>query len=311
MAASSATSPFQEAIAAEAELSIVVVSYNTRDRLRACLTSVQRSTGLGTIETIVVDNASSDGSAEMVAAEFPWVHLLRSGANRGFAWANNVALRRARGRRLLLLNPDTEFEPTALADMVAYLDAHPEAAAVGPKLLRADGSLDLAGRRSFPNPTVAFYRLTGLSRAFPRSKRFGRYNLSFLDPEQEADVDAVSGAFMLVRREAIAQVGLLDERFFMYGEDLDWAYRMKERGWRIRYNPSVTVVHYKGESSRQSSRKATVAFFRAMHHFYAKHYRDGTFFALDWLIVCAIYARMGWSLLRDALRPAHLRRVST
>ncbi len=296
---------------ADVELSIVIVNYNTRDRLRDCLTSIQRSTGLGTTETFVVDNASGDGSAEMVATEFPWAQLLRSGANRGFAWANNVALRRARGRRLLLLNPDTEFGPTALADMVAYLDAHPEAAAVGPKLVRGDGSLDLACRRSFPNPKVAFYRLAGLSRAFPRSARFGRYNLSFLDPNQEAEVDAISGAFMLVRREAIAQVGLLDERFFMYGEDLDWAYRMKERGWRIRYNPSVTVVHYKGESSRQSSRKATVAFFRAMHQFYAKHYRDRTVFALDWLIICAIYTRLGWSLLRDALRPPDLRRVST
>ncbi len=293
------------------DLSIVVVNYNTRERLHDCLTSIEQSTGLGRSETFVVDNASGDGSAEMVAAEFPWVQLIQSGANRGYAWANNVALRRASGRRLLLLNPDTQFGPTSLAEMIAFLDAHPETAAVGPKLVRGDGSLDLAGRRSFPNPTIAFYRLTGLSRAFPNSPRFGRYNLSFLDPEQETEVDALSGAFMLLRREAVEEVGLLDERFFMYGEDLDWAYRMKERGWRIRYNPTVTVVHFKGESSRQASRQATVAFFRAMHLFYAKHYRARTVFALDWLIIAAIYARMGWSLLRDALRPPALRRVST
>jgi GT2 family glycosyltransferase len=293
------------------DLSIVVVNYNTRDRLRGCLSSITRSEGLGASETFVVDNASSDGSADMVEAEFPWVQLVRSSTNRGFAWANNVALRRARGKRLLLLNPDTEFGPTALAEMVAYLDAHPEAAAVGPKLVRGDGSLDPACRRSFPSPTIAFYRLSGLSRIFARSRRFARYNLSFLDPDQETEVDGLSGAFMLLRREAVVQVGLLDERFFMYGEDLDWAYRMKERGWRIRYNPLVTVVHYKGESSRQASRQATVAFFRAMHLFYAKHYRAGTAFALDWLIITAIYARMGWSLLRDTLRPPALRRVST
>jgi N-acetylglucosaminyl-diphospho-decaprenol L-rhamnosyltransferase len=293
------------------DLSIVIVSYNTRERLRGCLTSIERSTGLGRTETFVVDNASHDGSAEMVAMEFPWVILIQSGANRGYAWANNVALRRARGRQLLLLNPDTEFGPTALAEMMASLDAHPDTAAVGPKLLLGDGSLDLAGRRSFPSPTVALYRLTGLSRSFPTSPRFGRYNLSFLDPDQEAEVDALSGAFMLVRREAVAAAGMLDERFFMYGEDLDWAYRMKERGWRIRYNPTVTVTHYKGESSRQASRKATVAFFRAMHLFYAKHYRARTIFALDWVIITAIYGRMGWSLLRDALRPPTLRRVST
>jgi GT2 family glycosyltransferase len=293
------------------DISIIVVNYNTRDRLRGCLTSIARSEGVGSVETFVVDNASNDGSTEMVAVEFPWVQLVRSGANRGFAWANNVALRRARGERILLLNPDTEFGPAALAAMVAYLDAHPEAAAVGPKLVRGDGSLDLACRRSFPTPAVAFYRLSGLSRAFPHSPRFGRYNLTHLDPELEADVDAISGAFMLLRRDAIAQVGLLDERFFMYGEDLDWAYRMKERGWHIRYNPSVTVVHYKGESSRLAARQATVAFFRAMHLFYAKHYRAETPRTLDRLIVAAIYARLGWSLLRDALRPPALRRVST
>jgi GT2 family glycosyltransferase len=293
------------------DLSIVVVNYNTRERLRGCLASIARSEGVGNSETFVVDNASDDGSAEMVAAEFPWVQLIRSGANRGFAWANNVALRRARGARLLLLNPDTELGPTALAEMVAYLNAHPEAAAVGPKLVRGDGSLDPACRRSFPSPAVSFYRLSGLSRLFASSPRFGRYNLTYLDPDQETEVDALSGAFMLVRREVVAEVGLLDERFFMYGEDVDWAYRMKERGWRIRYNPSVSVLHYKGESSRQATRQATVAFFRAMHLFYEKHYRAGTVFALDWLIMAAIYGRLSWALLRDALRPPELRRVST
>jgi GT2 family glycosyltransferase len=297
--------------AEQLDLSIIIVSFNTAERLRACLASVAASVGVGGAETFVVDNASSDGSVEMVEQEFPWVRVLRSGANRGFAWANNVALRRARGRRILLLNPDTELEPTALASMIAYLDAHPEAAAVGPKLVRGDGSLDPACRRSFPNPEVAFYRMSGLARLFPESPRFGRYNLTHVRADQEMEVDALSGAFMLVRREVIDQVGLLDERFFMYGEDLDWAYRMKEKGWSIRYNPRVTVVHHKGESSRRASRQATVAFFRAMHGFYAKHYRPGTTPALDWLIIAAINARMGWSLLRDALRPPALRRVST
>jgi hypothetical protein len=295
----------------QVELSIVIVNYNTRERLRACLQSIVRSTGIGSSETFVVDNASADGSAEMIAAEFPWVRLLASGVNRGFAWANNIAIHRARGKRLLLLNPDTELPATALADMMAYLDAHPEAAAVGPKLVRADGSLDPACRRGFPDPKTAFYRLSGLSRIFHRSERFGRYNLTYLDPDEDADVDAISGAFMLVRRQVIDQVGVLDDRFFMYGEDLDWAYRMKEQGWRIRYNPLVTVVHFKGESSRQASRSATVAFFRAMHLFYEKHYRAQTFFALDWLIIATIYVRLTWALLLDWLRPPALRRVST
>jgi GT2 family glycosyltransferase len=261
------------------------------------------------METYVVDNDSGDGSADMAAEDFPWVQLIRSPENLGYARANNLALRRARGRCVLLLNPDTELGPSALADMLAYLDAHPDTGAVGPKLVRPDGSLDLACRRSFPTPSVAFYRLVGLTRLFPRSRRFGRYNLTYLDPDVETEVDALAGAFMLVRREAVDTVGLLDEGFFMYGEDLDWAYRIKEQGWRIRYNPKVAVLHHKGESSRQSSTRATVAFFRAMRRFYGKHYRRDTFVLLDWLIIATIYGRLAWALLRNALRPPARRRV--
>jgi GT2 family glycosyltransferase len=171
--------------------------------------------------------------------------------------------------------------------------------------------MDLACRRSFPSPEVAFYRMVGLSRMFPRSRRFGRYNLTYLDPDEEAEVDALAGACMLIRRAAIEQAGLLDERFFMYGEDVDWAFRMKELGWRIRYNPRVTILHRKGESSRRNSRRATIAFYKAMHLFYAKHYRSRTFFVVDWIIFAAIYTRLGWALVRDALQTMDQKRVST
>ena len=156
-------SPFE--VEASCALSIVIVSYNTRDLLRACLASIDRSTGVESRETFVVDNASTDGSPDMVAAEFPWVRLLRSAANRGYAAANNLAVVKARGRSILLLNPDTELPPHALSTLNDYLEAHPDTAVVGPKLVRSDGSLDLACRRSFPTPEVAFYRLAGLSRA--------------------------------------------------------------------------------------------------------------------------------------------------
>jgi N-acetylglucosaminyl-diphospho-decaprenol L-rhamnosyltransferase len=292
-------------------LSIIIVSYNTVGRLRACLQSLERSRGVPDSETFVVDNASADGSADMVASEFPSVRLIRSPINGGYAYANNLALRQARGRLILLLNPDTEVEPHAIAALSSDLERHPEVAAVGPKLVRADGSLDLACRRSFPSPAVAFYRMVGLSRLFPHSRRFGRYNLTYLDPDLETEVDGLAGACMLIRRAAIEQVGLLDERFFMYGEDLDWAYRMKESGWHIRYNPKVAILHHKGESSRQNSERATVAFYRAMHLFYAKHYRATTFFALDWIIIAGIYARLAWALFRNALRAPGQRRVST
>ncbi|MBM2810020.1 MAG: putative glycosyltransferase [Chloroflexi bacterium] len=292
------------------DLSIVIVSFNTRELLRCCLASVLSSEGLGECETFVVDNASADGSADMVAAEFPWVHLIPSPHNGGYAYANNLALRLAGGRRILLLNPDTELTPRAIGDMLGYLDAHPEAAAVGPKLVRADGSLDLACRRSFPTPTVSFYRMVGLSRMFPGSRTFGRYNLTYLDPDVETEVDALAGAFMLLRREAIEEVGLLDERFFMYGEDLDWTFRLKERGWAIRYNPGVVVLHHKGASSRQDSGRATVAFYEAMLLFYEKHYQADAFPVVDWLVRAGIHGRLSWSLARNAMRAPADRRVS-
>jgi GT2 family glycosyltransferase len=296
---------------ATCDVSVIIVSYNTRDRLRACLRSIEQSLDRPSIEVFVVDNASADGSADMVAQEAPWVMLVRSPVNGGYAYANNIAIKRARGRSLLLLNPDTELEGTALRGLLADLDAHPDVGAVGPKLVREDGSLDLACRRTFPTPSVSFYRMAGLSRLFSRSRRFGRYNMTYLDPDEEADVDALSGACMLARREAVEHAGLLDERFFMYGEDLDWALRIKSAGWRIRYNPKVVVLHHKGEASRQSSERATVAFYEAMYLFYAKHYRGETPLPLDWLIVAAIYGRMAWSLARNALRPPEQRRVTT
>ncbi|HPD40682.1 MAG TPA: glycosyltransferase family 2 protein, partial [Anaerolineae bacterium] len=186
------------------------------------------------------------------------------------------------------LNPDTELPSDALQQVVALMEARPELGALGPKLVRPDGSLDLACRRSFPSPEVSFYRMVGLSRLFPQSRRFGRYNLTYLDPDEEAEVDSVVGAFMLVRREAIVQVGLLDESFFMYGEDLDWAFRIKQAGWRILYTPQVTVLHVKRAASRQSPR-ARVEFWRAMEIFYRKHYAAETPWPLHVLILTAIW----------------------
>jgi GT2 family glycosyltransferase len=303
---------------ADLDLSVVVVSFNTRDHLRACLASLRAegSTNLSRTdapleaEVIVVDNASTDGSADMVAAEFPAAVLIRAPRNGGFAYANNLALRRARGRAILLLNPDAEASPGSLAALLAALQARPEAGVVGPKLLRADGSMHLACRRSFPSPTVSLYRLAGLSRLAPRSPRFGRYNLTYLDPDLETPVDAVTGACMLVRRAALETVGPLDERFFMYGEDLDWCWRFHAAGWTVRYVPSVTIRHRHGAASRQRPLRTTVHFFRAMDLFYRKHYAARYNPAVNAAVLFAIYAGLAAAVLRLLATPPARRRVS-
>ncbi len=290
------------------DLGIVIVNYNTRDLLRECLNSVYASQGAFSYDVWLIDNASTDGSAEMVACEFPQAHLIVSPANNGYAFGNNLGLR-AMGFReataeapafALLLNPDTILPPRALAQMLDFARSRPEAGVVGPRLVLADGTLDKACRRSFPTPMRSFYRLSGLGKLFPRSPRFGSYNLTYLDPNQEVEVDAVVGAFMLLRAQAIRDSGLLDETFFMYGEDLDWCYRVKQAGWQIRYNPDCTVLHYKRAASRQS-RKAQYEFYRAMLLFYRKHYAAGTPFWLDWMIVGSVYLRGGSVLLSDTV----------
>ena len=204
-------------------------------------------------------------------------------------------------RFALLLNPDTVLPPDALTDMLAFMAAHPRAGAAGPKLVRLDGSLDKACRRSFPTPVTSLYHLLKLDRLFPHSPRFARYDLSYLDPNFVTRVDGIVGAFMLVRAEAIIGAGLLDETFFMYGEDLDWAKRITDAGWEVWYNPQVTVLHVKEAASRHSYR-ARVEFFRAMTLFYEKHYKATTPFYLDWAIRGGVWFFGGLDLLQRRLR---------
>jgi N-acetylglucosaminyl-diphospho-decaprenol L-rhamnosyltransferase len=304
------------------DLAIIIVSYNTRDVLRDCLRSVHQSRGDFSFETIVVDNCSSDGSGEMVASEFSWVrNLVECDHNGGYAYANNAGLRAvgygrdaplgSLPRYALLLNPDTVLPSDALAETVAFMDRHEDVGVVGPKLERQDGSLDKACRRSFPTPEVSFYRLSGLSKLFPASRRFGRYNLTYLDPGAQADVDAVVGAFMMIRSQTLEEAGLLDEAFFMYGEDLDLCFRIKERGWRVVYNPAVTVLHLKGVASSRASQRSIAAFYDAMKIFHDKHYRSRTPLPVNWAIDLGIPVLRRWALLRDSLRPAELKRVAS
>lgn len=305
-------------------LAVVIVNYNTRELLRDCLGSLfAHPTGVA-LQVWVVDNASSDGSVEMIEQTFPSVRVIASATNGGYAYANNLALRaiRAEGSGIegqqdaglnlpyvLLLNSDTLVPAGALDGLVAYLEAHPAVGACGPRLLLADGTLDLACRRSFPSPAAFIYHAVGLSKLFPRSRRFGAYNLTYLDERVETEVDALVGACMLLRGDVVRQVGLLDETFFMYGEDLDWCYRIKAAGWQIMYVPHVIVHHYKRASSSQRPIPSIRAFYHAMRVFHRKHYAFRTAAPLNLLIEVGITLKEAWSLGRNLLRPATARRV--
>ena len=298
------------------DLAAVIVSHDVRDLLRGCLGSIEKSATRLKIDVWVVDNGSSDGTSTMIREQYPWVNLIESD-NVGFSRGNNLALRQILARAesadlprfVLLLNPDTELPPAALTTMVDFLEAHPEAGVVGPKLVRKDGSLDLACRRSFPSPGVSFYHFVGLGRIFPRSRLFGRYNLTFLDPDEISEVDSVVGAFMLVRGEILRTVGLLDEAFFMYGEDLDWALRIKKAGWKVLYNGAVSVFHLKRASSSQRSTQSLIAFYEAMLIFFRKHYAADTAAPVRWLVVLAIYVRAAIALAFNGSNPRELARL--
>jgi hypothetical protein len=298
------------------DLGIVIVNWNTCALLERCIETVFASAGAFSYQVVLVDNASTDGSADMVRAKFPSVQVIALTENVGYPRGNNVGLR-ALGyqgagqvaadapRYALLLNPDTEVPPTALFDMVQYMDAHPKIGIAGPKLVLPNGELDKACRRGFPTPQVSFYHYSGLAKIFPKSPRFARYNMTFADPDTELEVDSVVGAYMQVRREAIQQVGLLDETFFMYGEDLDWAFRIKQQGWQVWYHPQVTVQHVKRAASSQNP-KAEFEFWRAMLIFYRKHFRATTPFWLHGLIMTALFVKGGSGLWHEIQHPSPL-----
>ncbi len=288
------------------ELGIVIVNYNTRERLRDCLQSLDANRGVSFV-TYVVDNCSTDGSAAMVRETFPRLHLIASPTNGGYSYANNLGLRAILARDptppfTLLLNPDTVLPPDALAGMIEFFQSHPDAGIVGPKLVMADGKLDLACRRSFPDPVNSIYHVLGLDQRFATNPRFARYNLTYLDENQVAEVDSVVGAFMMLRTETLRQAGLLDETYFMYGEDLDLALRIKQRGWKVYYNPAVQVRHYKRAASRGSAR-AQYEFWRAAYIFYKKHYAHTTPLPLRALVVLGLAAKGGGKLIREMMQP--------
>lgn len=254
------------------DLSVIIVNYNVKYFLEQALFSLRKASQGMEVEYIVIDNASSDNSVEYIESNFPWVNVIANRENFGFARANNQGLEKARGRYLLVVNPDTVVGEDTLKTLIDYMDFHPEIGAIGPKIIDREGLFELGSRRGFPTPFVAFSKITGLAALFPQSRLFAKYNLTYLDPDTACEIDALSGCFMLVRREVFEQLGGFDEGFFLYGEDLDWCFRIKKAGWKIYYLPQVEVIHYKGESTLRSTIDARRAFFDAMHRFVKKHY---------------------------------------
>lgn len=285
------------------DLSIIIVSYNTCRLTLDCLQSVFNSESVFSYEVIVVDNASKDNSLQAIRGNFPQVRLIANGDNTGFAKANNQAIEIAKGRYVLLLNSDTIVQPDTFQTMVAYMDEHLDLGMTGCKVILPDGSLDKACRRGFPTPSASFYYAFGFSKLFPNNPRFNQYQLGYLDENETYPVDCLVGAFMLVRQETIRQVGSLDETFFMYGEDIDWCYRIKQEGWGIQYHPATYIVHYKGASSRRKPFKIIYEFHRAMWVFHRKHYKRKYSWITNVVVYCGIALKFTLSLAKNKLLP--------
>ncbi|MBF9223610.1 glycosyltransferase [Hymenobacter sp. BT662] len=291
------------------KLSVVIVNYNVCYFLEQALLSVRRAVEkLGQpVEVFVVDNNSVDGSVAMVRERFPEVHLIANRDNPGFSRANNQALRQARGQYQLLLNPDTVVQEDTFRACCAFMDAHPTCGGLGVKMLDGQGHFLPESKRALPTPAVAFYKMFGLASVFPKSRTFGRYHLGYLSPEETHEIEVLSGAFMLLRKEALDQVGLLDEDYFMYGEDIDLSYRLTQGGWKNYYFPGTRIIHYKGESTKRTSVNYVFVFYRAMVIFAQKHFAPGRAGLFSLLINAAIWLRAGAAVAeRLAVRLAPL-----
>jgi GT2 family glycosyltransferase len=279
-------------------VSVIIASWNTRDLLGACLESLRVPIESGWCEVIVVDNGSSDGSPEMVRERFPAVTLLCPGRNLGFGGGNNLGLRAAHGRYLMLLNSDTEVPEGTLEAMCEFMDSHPRVGMLGPKLLNPDGSVQLSCRRFPSYRTALFNRYSLLTRLFPRNPYSVEYLMTDSGHSATREVDWVSGACLMTRREAVDDVGLLDEAFFMYAEDVDWCYRMHQKGWKVVYFPEVQVLHHVGRSTRSAPFRMTVERHRSMWIFYKKHYSRGIAI-VDAATLCGIAARCTLMVVRN------------
>lgn len=283
------------------DISVIIVSYNTRDLTLQCLRSVFEQNHV-TYEVIVVDNASSDDSATTVKNSYGQVTVIENNKNMGFAYANNQAIKRAKGRYILLLNSDTVLlSDETFSKMVAFMDKKQEAGISGCKIKKPNGILDWPCKRSFQTPSVFFYRSLGLDKLFPRHNRFGKYHLTYLDENETHEVDAIAGAFFMIRRETIGQIGLLDENLFMYSEDMDWCLRAKQRKWKVYYYPEVEIIHYKSRSNTKRSYRTIFWWYYSTWYVYKKHKAKHYNFIVNAMVFLGFCTMLAFTLLRNAM----------
>ncbi len=273
------------------KLSIVIVNYNVKFFLEQCLHSVEKACSKIEAEVFVVDNNSVDGSCQMVKEKFPSVILIENHDNKGFSKANNQAIQLSKGEYVLILNPDTIVEEDSFDKCVEFMDNHPEAGALGVKMIDGKGRFLPESKRGLPTPAVAFYKIFGFSKVFSKSKQFGRYHLGHLSKDETHEVDVLSGAYMFMRKTTLDKVGLLDEDYFMYGEDIDLSYRITQGGYKNYYFSGTKIIHYKGESTKKGSINYVKVFYKAMAIFAGKHFSKGRADMFSFLINLAIYFR--------------------
>jgi len=283
------------------QLSIVIVNYNVKHFLIQCLQSVRKAISGIEAEVFVVDNASSDGSVEMLKEKFPWINLIANTENVGFSCANNQAIKLSTGEFVLLLNPDTLVEEDTFAKCIDFMNQTPDAGALGVKMINGNGEFLPESKRALPIPSVAFYKIFGLSKLFPRSKRFSSYHLTYLDDNKTQSVEVLSGAFMFIRKKILNEIGLLDETFFMYGEDIDLSYRIIKTGYKNYYLPDARIIHYKGESTKKGTINYVIVFYKAMQIFAKKHFTNKKSFLLTWMLNFAIWFRASLAIGRRVI----------
>lgn len=284
------------------DLTVVIVSYNTRQLLADCLNSLKAATKSLSCEVYVVDNNSQDKTCEMIRKDFPWVNLIESKENLGYSKANNIALKKAKGKYVLILNPDTKVLPNTITKTISFLESRQDVGIITCRVQLPSGDIDPDCRRSFPTPWRSFCHFSRLSKLFPKTKLFDSYYMAYQSDKIDHEVDSCMGAFMLTKNEILKKIGLFDEDFFFYGEDLDLCWRAKEQGYKIYYTPETKIIHYKGVASgiksvskhlttatKESKKRALLESTRAMRLFYKKHYQNKYPFFITWSMYLGIY----------------------